>query len=173
MPPPKHRDRDTIVSVLRKAGEFADEHSAKEFTINQLASECKCGVRFLNHSFLAVFGYNARAFIQRYRAAMLKDKIKNQPHENLERLAGQCGMRLTPTEKRVFLSIYKTSVEEYQEVCQLESTVEASDAIDDQHIRASDWIEEAIRLRKVDASVTYGTRRTIAEARDTNRRAVG
>jgi AraC-like DNA-binding protein len=173
MPPPKYRDRNTIVSILRKAGEFADEHSAEEFTVNQLANECKCGVRFLNHSFLAVFGYNARSFIQRYRAAILRNKIKNQPHENLGRLAGQCGMRLTPTEKRVFLSIYEISIDEYQEECRQESGIEAPDTIDDQRIRALDWIEEAIRLRKVDASATYRTRRTITEARDTDRRAVG
>jgi hypothetical protein len=57
-------------------------------------------------------------------------------------------MRLTPTARRVFLSIYGTSTDTYLEKCRAKSEVNSVAAVIDDPITASDLIEDAIRHSK-------------------------
>lgn len=148
MPPAKHRNQDSILTILRNSGRFLDDNSDREITVNDLVIHCNCGIRFLNHSFSALLGCNARIFIQRYRAARLRRAIEKSPHESINRLAEQCGMRLTPTARRVFLSIYGTSTDTYLEKCRAKSEINSVAAVIDDPITASDLIEDAIRHSK-------------------------
>ena len=149
MPAAKHRNQNSIVTVLKRAGNFIDANSGRELTVKDLAAECKCNMKFLNHAFSTVFGYNARAFMQRYRAARLRSAIEKSPHESINQLAEQCGMRLTPTARRVFLSIYGTSTDTYLEKCRAKSEINSIAAVKDDPITASDLIEDAIRHNKI------------------------
>jgi len=149
MPAAKHRNQNSIFTVLKKAGNFIDANSGRELTVKDLAAECKCNMKFLNHAFSTVFGYNARTFMQRYRAAQLRDAIRNDPRRNADQLAAICGMRLTPTEKRVFISIYDISVEAFQVECLLKESGSLIDMSVDNSTIASDWIADAIKHRQV------------------------
>ena len=149
MPAAKHRNHNSIFTVLKRAGNSIDANSGSELTVKDLAKECRCNVKFLNHAFSAVFGCNARAFMQRYRAARLRDAIRNNPGGRIDRLAATCGMRLTPTEKRIFASIYSVSVESYQEECLEEASGSAIDISSENRTIASNWIADAIKLRQV------------------------
>jgi AraC-like DNA-binding protein len=149
MPPAKHRNQDSMLTILRESGRFLDHNSDREITVNDLAIHCKCGVRFLNHSFSALLGCNARIFIQRYRAARLRSAIEKSPHKSINQLAEQCGMRLTPTARRVFLSIYGTSTDTYLEKCRAKSEINSIAAVKDDPVTASDLIEDAIRHNKI------------------------
>ena len=174
MPRTRQWNHETMAITAKKAAEYIDQHSTRYFTISEIASHCECKIKFLNTSFDAVYGGNTRVFLQRYRSARLRGAIKSNPDKSIEELAASCGMSLTPTSKRVFISLYGISIADFREDC-LQRIADKSLVITKQDCaNASDMINKAINLKRLEASEqNSGVRRRMSDFRDYGDRQVG
>ena len=161
-----------MVMTLKRAADFIDGSSGEYFTVSDVAKHCECQIKFLNATFNALCGYNTKAFIQRYRATRLRGAIKSNPNKSIEELTASCGMPLTPTSKRIFLSLNGISISEFREDC-IRRSAEKSLVITKQDCaNASDMIDEVVTQKRSEASAKSDVKR-MADYRSYGDRMVG
>jgi AraC-like DNA-binding protein len=161
-----------MVMTIKRAANFIDRSSGEYFTVSDVAKHCECQIKFLNATFDALCGCNAKTFIQRYRATRLRGAIKSNPGKSIEDLAASCGMPLTPTSKRIFLSLNGISISEFREDC-IQRSADNSLVITKQDCaNASDMIDEVVTQKRSEASVKSDVRR-MADYRSHDNRMVG